>query len=97
MSEDLDPPWKRAGGYPFDDWVRCLRLATKRRVEAAHALTDYVARTEAISPETVHETRRLREAEDEAIRIRNAVLSGDPRAVGDLFGEILLDEQPDRG
>jgi hypothetical protein len=91
---DLDPPWTRAGGYAQADWVKCLRLATKRRVEASHALEAHVQNTSAISRESIRELDRLKEAERDAIRIRDGVLFGDPKIVSDLFGEVLEAEQP---
>lgn len=89
---DSDPPWVRAGGYSREDWLRCLRLATKRHVDAARARTRFHEELRELNPETLPEIDRLRASDEEATRIWRGVLSGDAEAVSGLIDEIWAED-----
>lgn len=93
MSEQEGPPWARAGGYTREDWVRCLRLALKRHVEAANARSRYLEQLRELTPDTLREIERLRVADEDATRIWRGVLDGEAAAVGDLMDEVLANDE----
>jgi len=90
---NLDPPWVRAGGYSREDWLRCLRLATKRHVDAAHARSQFHESLRELTPETLRDIERLRAADEEAMRIWRGVLGGEAEAVSGLIDEVWAEDE----
>lgn len=86
-------PWVRAGGYSREDWVKCLRLATKRHVDAANERSQYMQNLQELSPETMRENDRLRASDEEAMRVWRGVLGGDAAAVSPLIDEIWAEDE----
>ncbi|MGH2797121.1 MAG: hypothetical protein ACRDM0_05480 [Thermoleophilaceae bacterium] len=84
MTDELYP-WERAGGYPRQDWLKVLSIATQRHVAAAQARSEFLHG----GALDLDEWRRLSAADEEAARIYRGVIAGDAEIVGELFGEVL--------
>jgi hypothetical protein len=93
MTDESGPPWVRAGGYPQAEWLKVLRLATKRYVDSANALGTYFGR----DSWDLGDFCRLRDAADSAHRDWRAVVAGAAEVVGRLSGEIMKREEQERG